>query len=61
MKKYRTMVMLMLAVCYSLAAVGCKSGGKTDSSEHPSSVQQKSEHPKGEHPKGEHPKGEHPD
>ncbi|HEY3244448.1 MAG TPA: hypothetical protein VGM03_13970 [Phycisphaerae bacterium] len=66
MSKFQRITVIVIAAAgFSLSAIGCKGGGKAQSSddqrlEHPRGEHPKGEHPKGEHPKGEHPTGEHP-
>ncbi len=51
MKKFARTVCLTLVAVIAFGAVGCKTGGRKNRTDHP-----KTEHPKGEHPKGDHPK-----
>lgn len=46
----RIVVLTLVAACFSLSGVGCKSWRK-DNADHP-----RTDHPQGEHPKGDHPK-----
>lgn len=52
----RITVLMLAAAVISLGTAGCKSGGKANPAEHPSTEQPKADQPKGEHPKSEHPK-----
>ena len=60
MKKFARTVCLTLVAVIAFGAVGCKTGGRKNRTDHPKTEHPKGEHPKGDHPKTEHPKGEHP-
>jgi hypothetical protein len=58
-KIWKSVVIMVVAIGFSLSATGCKSGKKHH--DHPHSDHPKQDHPRGEHPEKDHPHGEHPE
>ena len=46
----RIAILMLVAITFSLGAVGCRSTGRHDHADHPASAQPEGDRPKGDHP-----------